>query len=242
MYNRIGYIYFILSLVAHLAVMYGVVAIPSSSNEAAAARHPVPGENIQIKLYEAPRESPALITPKEKTAIEEKKEVFLPEKKYLDFSDIPAGKKPEKAQVQGKVSTEASNDFYRKKADKVQQSKTVVSLPSSRVRKLLVRKPKPSLDARRPQQLSPPARKLPPAGSAPPPTPPQLQEGEGIKGELDGRELKARIRQPGVRLMGPEYDDIQRPQKQETVKETNIYARLEPAPGEQGRNPKRLTE
>jgi protein TonB len=240
MYNRISYIYILLSLAAHLALMFGVVALPSPSHKAAAARRLNPNEEIKVKLFTAPWDNPALAEKKEAPKVDEKKEVFLPEKKYLDFSDIPAGKAPEKALVYGKVSTEARNDFYRKKADKAQQSKTVAALPSRRVKKLLVRKPTPSLDARRPRELSRPAKQLPPLRPEREPARPLSKpEDARISGELESRAPKGSVRQPTPRLEGREYRDIQRPQKQEVIKKRSIYARLEPAPGERGRHEER---
>ena len=121
MYNRIGYKYFLLSIVAHAAVLLGIaVYLPPAENRIDVSLLDRK-DKIKVKLYETPKEDPQLTV---------KKEVFLPEKKVLDFSEIPPGKKPEKAPVYGKVSREASTDQYEKKSDKVQHSETVAALPA----------------------------------------------------------------------------------------------------------------
>ncbi len=211
MYNRIGYKYFLLSIVAHAAILLGIaVYLPPAENRIDVSRLDRK-DKIKIKLYETPKEDPQLTV---------KKEVFLPEKKVLDFSDIPPGKKPEKAPVYGKVSREASTDQYENKSDKVQHSETVAALPKSR-RKM--QQPAPSVDAGIRREFSLPVKILRPARQVRP-SPgresaeikeknlyARLQPSEGKAKEAKeekSEEVKEKIREPRILVRETGIEDV----------------------------------
>jgi len=226
MYKRIGYIYIILSVAAHIALLLGLAVYPANHSRTAWNPRPDNEEKFKVRLYETPEEKQMLTAKKEEPKKEEKKEVFLPEKKFLDFSDIPAGKEPEKALVYGQASTEASNDFYKKRAKKPQYSETIAALPRAKVGRLLMREPAPALDARTTPQVSRPAKLQP-----------LYRKEESRGGKEQSRELepKLRVREPRPPLEGPLKADVQHPLKRELLRKENIYARYQPAPGEKGR-------
>jgi len=226
MYKRIGYIYIILSVAVHIALLLGLAVYPANHNRITWSPQLDSEQKFKVRLYETPEEKQKLTAKKEEPKKEEKKEAFLPEKKFLDFSDIPAGKEPEKAFVYGQASTRASNDFYKERAKRPQFSETVAALPKIKAGRFLMREPAPGLDARTMPEVSRPAK---------------LQhlyrKEESRRGEEQSRELelKARVKEPGGPMEGPLKANVQQPLKRELLSKKNVYARYQPAPGEKGR-------
>lgn len=239
MYNRISYKFILFSVLAHLFLLVGVVFIPTSPDNSASSRPLHHDEKIRIIFHETPEENPLLKAKKEEPlveeVIEEKIARLIPEKKVLDFSNIPEGEEPEKAVVYGRKSTRARNDFYENKSDSVQQSKTMAALPQQSRSRLLLRKRSPSVDGRISRKLSEPAKAIT-----------RMEQDAQESKNLRAKEPEVTVKDTGERAMPlktrppkpgsqkPAYEKIQQPEKREIIKEKNIFARLIPDPGERG--------
>lgn len=206
MYKRISYSYFVLSLVGHLALLLGIAVYYQSPDNWTLLPHQDREEKFKVRLYDTPGEGLPLTAQKEEQVVKKEKEVVPPEKKILDFSDIPAGKEPKKAEVYGKVSTEARNDFYETKSEKTQHSETVAALPPARPGS---------------QEFSQPVKLLPGTNER---RTELSQEKEGA-GEAEKPETRAK-------KSAPEQNDARSAEKREVFKEKNLFARYEPPPAE----------